>query len=346
MNEICNLLEQVAVINKKYQKILDDSGSRFNIFQICGVGHDENKHSKIIAEFLNPQGSHGLKSELLRQFVGELGEKFTIKNFDIENARAVTECSIDNGRLDILIEDKNKHALIIENKIYAHDQPEQLERYNEFACNQYGQGNYQIFYLTPYGNNASEQSAGDVDYLPISYKETIIGWLKECVPIAEHHPMVRETLNQYINHLNQLINTNIMDNNPKLRAFVANNIDKIKEMVEIYKMHQSRPGRIRWFLNDKLKEIEISGDHYIDKEEGVPVSIFKLCENNTSDGFEIDFYEDDILWYYNTVNQELKEKLEENKCLKGNLSYECPDEDIAGKIAKQIRTIIDVINEK
>jgi hypothetical protein len=147
MNEIRNLLEQIAAINGKNQEILDVSGGRFNIFRICGVDHYENKHSKIIAEFLNPQGSHGLKSELLRQFIGVLGEKFTVENFDIENARAVTEYSTNEGRIDIFITDNQNHALIIENKIYAGDQWEQLKRYDKFAKNKYGKDNYQIFYL-------------------------------------------------------------------------------------------------------------------------------------------------------------------------------------------------------
>jgi hypothetical protein len=345
MNEICNLLEQIAAINGKNQEMLDASGSGFNIFQICGVDHYENKHSKIIAEFLNPQGSHGLKSELLRQFVGVLGEKFTVKNFDIENARAIPECPIDNGRLDILIEDNKNHALIIENKIHAGDQWEQLKRYDKFAKNKYGKDNYQIFYLTPYGIPASKQSAEGVDYLSISYKETIIKWMDKCVSAAVRHPMVRETINQYIYHLNQLINNNIMDNN-QLREFVANNIKAIKEVAEIYRVHQGRPGRIHWLLSDKLKDLKLSGSHDANRAEGSPYSKFTLCEDNTSDFFEIDFDEDGILWYYTTLNQQLKDKLETKKCLGGELGYELSDEDIAEEIAKQIRAIVNVINEK
>ena len=69
MENIQNLLNQVATISKKNAEILDATGGRFNIFKVCGVNHDENKHSAIIAEFLNPAGLHGLKAKFLECFI-------------------------------------------------------------------------------------------------------------------------------------------------------------------------------------------------------------------------------------------------------------------------------------
>ena len=57
MEKIINLLNQVGTINNKNNEILEATGSRFNMFQICGVNHYENTHSAIIAEFLNPSTS-------------------------------------------------------------------------------------------------------------------------------------------------------------------------------------------------------------------------------------------------------------------------------------------------
>jgi hypothetical protein len=206
MQKIKNLLAQVAIINKKNSDILDATGSRFNIFQVCGVNHYENTHSAIIAEFLNPKGSHGLKSKFLECFIKTLGNNFNVRTFDCESADVKTEYSIIEGRIDIFITDNQNHALIIENKIYAGDQWEQLRRYDNFAKSKYKEGNYQIFYLTIWGEEASKQSGSGVDYKPISYKIEIINWLEKCVQIAVRYPMVRETINQYINHLKQLTN--------------------------------------------------------------------------------------------------------------------------------------------
>jgi hypothetical protein len=223
MDKIRNLLNQVAIINKKNIEILDVSGGRFNMFRVCGVNHYENTHSAIIAEFLNPNGTHGLKYKLLECFIETLGEYFSIQNFNCENARVHIEYSTKEGRIDILIEDNQNKAIIIENKIYANDQFEQLKRYNRYAEQTYKNG-YQILYLTLWGNNASDQSSEGVQYFSISHKENIINWLDKCVAITSRFPMVRETIIQYINHLKQLTNQDM--NTKKQRR---NNRNSIKD---------------------------------------------------------------------------------------------------------------------
>ena len=206
MENIQNLLNQVAIISNKNTEILDATGGRFNMFGVCGVSHYENTHSAIIAEFLRTDGSHGLKAKLLEYFIKMFCNDALKQDFDCENARVVTEYSVGEGRIDIVIEDRKNRAIIIENKIYAGDQWEQLRRYNNFAEVKYGKGNYQIFYLTLRGDDASEQSGQDVDYTCISYETHIIAWLEKCVCAAVRLPIVRETINQYINHLKSLTN--------------------------------------------------------------------------------------------------------------------------------------------
>ena len=148
IKDIKNLL-----INKKNEEILDATGGRFNMFKICGVNHIEPTHSAIIAEFLNPNGTHGLKSKLLECFIEMLGDKFNIKDFNSSRASVETEHYTGDGRIDILIEDNQHKAIIIENEIYAPDQSEQLKRYDRYAQQQYKNG-YQILYLTLDGQEA------------------------------------------------------------------------------------------------------------------------------------------------------------------------------------------------
>jgi hypothetical protein len=233
MEQIKKLLEQVSMTTKRHAEDierLDATGGRFNMFRVCGVDHYENTHSAILAEFLNPNGSHGLRSKLLECFIETIGSDFIKKNFDCANAHVHREYDTGNGRLDILIEDNQNHAVIVENKIYAADQQEQIERYAEFAEKKYGKGNYQILYLTLFGRDASEQSGGDIDdYTTASYKEDIIKWLEQCVPIAVRHPMVRETINQYINHLKQLTH---QDMDTKNREEIIDMIVGDKELMD------------------------------------------------------------------------------------------------------------------
>ena len=204
MKELQNLLQQVATITQKNNEILNATGGRFNMFRICGVNHYENTHSAIIAELLNPQGTHSLKSDLLKAFLSLIDKDFVPTDFNPSNATVYTEYTTDKGRIDILIKDANKNALIIENKIYAADQYEQLKRYEQFAKKEFKA--YQIYYLTLWGNEPSLQSGEGVNYLTISYADTIIRWLDKCIALAARLPLVRETLIQYSNHLKILTN--------------------------------------------------------------------------------------------------------------------------------------------
>jgi len=127
-----------------------------------------------------------------------------VSSFDFENATVKTEVDIRNGRIDLLIKDLNNKGIIIENKIYAQDQWEQLKRYNEYAKLEFGESKYVLLYLTLSGTEASEQSAKNVNYNNISYSYDIINWLNKCVDIASRFPLVRESIVQYINHLKKL----------------------------------------------------------------------------------------------------------------------------------------------
>lgn len=178
---------------------------------MLGVAHYEVTHSKIIASFLNPQGSHGQGDLFLRLFLQTIENKDKI-NIDTSNAKVYTEYDIGvNGRLDIFI-DNGSYGIIIENKVYAGDQPEQLSRYDTFAKKKYKEGNYTIYYLTLDGHEASEDSIKNketeecVNYYCISYSKDIINWLQFCIQESATMPLVRETLVQYLNHIRQLTN--------------------------------------------------------------------------------------------------------------------------------------------
>ncbi len=254
-----NLLTQISLINQKYSELLDATGGRFNMFGILGVNHYENTHSAIICELLNPQGSHGLKNQLLKTFVDDLLSRNIqlqefCETFETETAIAQTEYSTSQGRFDILIEDNCGHAIIIENKIYAEDQQEQLSRYNEFALNKYGAGNYLILYLTLYGTEASEQSCKDIDYIKISHSEFILKWLERCVSHAVRFPLVRETINQYINHLKELTNQSINDKmSNEISNIILNNDENLKAAFQISKSITEVKNEL---LKQLMKEIE------------------------------------------------------------------------------------------
>ena len=251
MEQLKKLLQEVNVILQKEKVRKEESrkrGERFNVFEMLGVAHYEVTHSKIIAGFLNPQGSHGQGDLFLRLFLQMIENKNEI-NIDTSKAKVYTEYGIGvNGRLDIFI-DNGSYGFIIENKVYAGDGEEQLKRYNDFAKEKYGEGNYIIYYLTLDGHEASDNSSNGVVYKCISYSEHIINWLQLCICECATMPLVRETLVQYLNHIKQLTNQDmdslnkekwielLADRNnfetaAEVGAFIAN-ADNVKEIYSL-----------------------------------------------------------------------------------------------------------------
>ena len=193
MEQIQSLLDKLSKEVSRENTKLEEKKSRgesFNIFIICGVNHYEVTHSAIIAEFLDPQGSHGQGLVFVKAFI----ESLNLQDFDfsLNGVEVATEMVTPNGRIDIVISNNNKQAVIIENKIYASDQWKQLKRYNDFAKTKYMNG-YKILYLTLNGSSPNDEASQKVAHKTISYKHHIIDWLLECRHIAIEKPLIRET---------------------------------------------------------------------------------------------------------------------------------------------------------
>lgn len=220
-NKLEQLLKEISRIvlkDKVQQEEKRKRGEYFNIFSVIGVQRKEVRlHSAFIAELLNPQGSHGLGDRFLIAFLeNTLGKK----NYSIETKTTnvvveyvigpISEDGKRGGRIDILLTDKKNNTIIIENKIDANDQENQLLRYYNYAKDK--KLSYDLIYLTKEGNNASDFSTNgeNVDYRCISYRYNIISWLEYCEKIANKYPSIRETIHQYIINLKEILN--IMDN--------------------------------------------------------------------------------------------------------------------------------------
>lgn len=225
MENLQRLLDEVRLILKKaeVEKIeAERRGESFNIFNVLGVTSDETRtHSAFIAELLDPNGSHGLGDQFLRSFVDTV-DCLRSWNFDTKSAKVHKELSIggknedclEGGRIDITVESNGK-AIIIENKIYAGDQEKQLVRYYNYGTKNCSNG-FRLLYLTLNGDDASKYSREKLvvneDYYIVAYNHEISDWLQRCIEFSARRPLVRETLIQYQNLINQLT-MNSMDKN-------------------------------------------------------------------------------------------------------------------------------------
>ena len=209
--ELEQLLSQIAIWSNREQTIRQEKykrGESFNIFKVCGVDYYEVTHSSIIAEFLNPLGSHGQGTLFLEAFIEKL--KLQDFEFSMNEVAVTTEYVIPNGRFDIIIYNGDKQAIIIENKIYAQDQWMQLKKYDNYAKCKYTNG-YKILYLTLDEHLPTDEASKSVDFVSLSYNPNIIDWLIQCKHLAIDKPLIRETINQYILHVKALTETTDMD---------------------------------------------------------------------------------------------------------------------------------------
>lgn len=204
LQHIETILTQTTALRKAYALIGRQPGERFNLFRILGMESDEVRtHSMLLAELLHPQGSHGMGSIFLELFLSQ----FRLPNFDagealLSRASVTAEYFIgkigpdSGGRIDLVIEYQGRRILI-ENKIFAGDQPRQLLRYHRFDQEA------SLLYLTLFGSKPSDESTGkgalSADkYRCISYETDILRWLEKCQEKAVRVPNVRESLAQYI----------------------------------------------------------------------------------------------------------------------------------------------------
>ena len=206
----------ICALEQAQQEERNRKGENYNLFSILSIERYELKHSALIANLLDPKGSHGCDDTFLRAFF-EIALKGTAYPFESSTPpHSYTEyytgpiAGDTGGRIDILVESKSSHyGLIIENKIYAGDQDKQLTRYDNYGKETFGADGYLLVYLTLYGYDASKEStatksAEEVGYLRLSYAEDILRWLEQCVRLADNKPLVRESLNQYIRTIKQL----------------------------------------------------------------------------------------------------------------------------------------------
>jgi len=219
-NQFEHLLEKIKLINFKYDKVLNNSHSKFNVFSILRNESDEEKlHSTFIGELLNPKGSHGFGDEFLKLFCEITTEANQEIKFNNEKNQVIIEKGIGNirnnstegGRIDIYISDGST-TIAIENKIYAEDQYKQLLRYHNYIKNDI---NSRLIYLTLDRAEPSDDSKGNLkesDYIKLSYKEDIRKWLELCKQKVVDYPLLRETIQQYINLIKKLTGTSL-DNN-------------------------------------------------------------------------------------------------------------------------------------
>ena len=169
---------------------------------LCVERAEVRTHSAFLAELLDPAATHGQRHLFLRvllercRALGGDASRFP-EPADVESASwmVTRERLVQGGKLDIVVESPRlRFLMVIENKIGASDQPEQLPRYHAWLQRQEADCRV-LVYLTPDGRESP--SAGGLKYLRLSYTEDVTACLRSALPAIEA-PRVRDSVRQYL----------------------------------------------------------------------------------------------------------------------------------------------------
>ena len=191
-------LQHTGTVIDVLERLDQKDGEMFNLFEILGRATDEVMgHSAFIAYLLNAEGNHGQEDKDLKLFLQEISDAtdeqvsqdFVVKvehSFDIDSELT--------GRIDIWLESPSE-ILVIENKIHAEDQPEQMERYHSYAERVAGANQrISLYYLTLDGSDPSPSSLGSLPTNKInniSYEVEIDRWIGRCIKESFDMPIIR-----------------------------------------------------------------------------------------------------------------------------------------------------------
>lgn len=252
----------------------------YNIFTLFHGFNDEvNLHSNFIASLLDPNGDHYKGDLFLKLFLETCG----IDDFSIDTSRATVFKEFKH--IDIYISDGKKH-IILENKVYAKDQPTQIARYIETIKGEKAEEkDIYVLYLHPDGDLPKEKSLGGyklnqdktklvkcssiINFKVISYGKEILEWIDRCKNEVSNITDLNVFLSQYKDVIEMIYDR-------YKRIDEMNN----KDLVEIFKKNYTAVSDIacnyeqtrRKIINDFFQNISDSLKDIYKEEKGFEIS--------------------------------------------------------------------------
>ena len=235
-----------------------------NLFNILGMETKEvSAHSAFLFYVFRPFSKvdgtiddYNLKT--LYEFITNKNDSYPRKD-EIEYISIQREYPFSDGRLDFLIkyfDGKKEDAIVIELKIWAGEQPYQIERYNRFLENN-GYSQNHVYFLTPLRRQAETGDAINITLSDIADKV-----LKKIVDVRriekrEKSDSYRLIIEQYIKTINKIIGENTMG---------GQNLIKSKNDIYVAdKLIDERTGALNQMLISFLQNVRTEFNNILEK---------------------------------------------------------------------------------
>jgi hypothetical protein len=277
-----------------YQKEKENFPYRLNVIQEL---HDnENAHSRILMRLL--QYTENGEYPWLRSFINRIND-LCDGEADIQVTRPTidTEYPTSDGRIDGVVIESGKYAIIIENKIwFAGDQYKQIDRYVKFVNTQRGVSIDKIYviYLTLDGSKAVSDSSLSADtekalgkrFMPMSFQHNILPWLEDDVlPNCKVKERCLETaIYQYIDYLKGRFGQLDYQGQAQKRLIkkllgemgIQENFTEIKKMFDnVRELERALESEVNKFGGQVAADLQKLTKEYFEKVDG-----FDCADNN------------------------------------------------------------------
>lgn len=241
-NEISHLLNavnlKVGAIRYAKKTFSAQLAPEFNIFNF--LRSDETGLSRIIADLLDREGTHGQGKVFLDIFSKRLAEDFPWTSS--ANNWAVNTEKQANGRrrIDICLESENG-IIGIENKPWAIDQQNQLSDYARYLKNNSGSKHWLLIYIS--NTPPSEKSIGKDELSELEQSKNLVvldygfikDWLEECASKSKSLT-VRVFIENLISYLLTSVNKDIdMKEETEVLNEIKKSPDRISAAFSVYR---------------------------------------------------------------------------------------------------------------
>lgn len=299
VDEFENKLNDDLLFSYKLSKRLETINLKapYHINIIDELHINENAHSRILYKLLNYKNESG-SYEILQSFISFVKKKYHKDEEKIKYLNNITivhpEITQEDQRIDLWAIEKQKYALIFENKVYgAIDREAQLYRYIEKTRKRgFKDDMIFIFYLpqTKDGEPSEQTWANEKDkfvnrYFKIPFKEDILPWLENSIIQNTRHKdfILLTALSQYVDYLKGLFDIRNNKNEIKMaEQEIINNILGLKD--------QSNEEKIN-ILNMRIEELQDTINHLSNYRYEISEEIRKKQIDKLKEDIEKEFYD-------------------------------------------------------
>ena len=271
------LLSEVSKILKEHKQNRIKNGDDFNIFKITGIQSDEVKICRMLAEIIDPNGTHSEGQFFIRSFVKKV-LYLDIAEDELISARVYVEYHTGaDRRIDIAIV-TSKRFVPIEVKIYAEDQTRQCKDYYDFALTQKKPVESKVYYLTLDGHLPQKSGTegltpiendnmvvGYEEIVAISFRNEICSWLEECLeePELAEKITLRTNIEQFLFVLGELSGNMSKKINQEISNLISGNSETFAAASAIAENVQEAKKEMLYNLFSSLElKLAIHGFNY------------------------------------------------------------------------------------